>query len=135
MSYPIYGRAGDALLENIEASGVGDVIYCSYWNGLRAVNCDLTSQSDCLADAQLDDSGTNAVAELYNCRLLAGWHGVANFGRGQIRVFGGAIEARNSSFGACVFGWDSRRPGASIELSGVSLRYSATATGRDVLRD
>jgi hypothetical protein len=128
---PVYGAASNALLENLEASGVGDVIYCNWWQGLRAFDCDFNSQSDCLADAQLLDSGTNAVAELYNCRLQAGWHGIANFGRGQIRMFGGSIQAdiSTSSSGACVGAFDSHYPGASIELSGVSLRNSAAAAG------
>ena len=119
-----YG-ATNVLLENLEATGVGDVVYGTMWQGLRAFDCEFTSQSDCFADAQTDDSGTNAVAELYNCRLFGGWHGIANFGRGQIRMFGGSIEARTSGSGACVFGWDAGRPGATIELSGVSLRHSA----------
>jgi hypothetical protein len=129
LCYPAYGGATNTLIEGIEATGVGDVVYGSWWQGFRAVDCDFTSQSDCFADAQLDDPGTNAVAEFYNCRMLAGWHGVANFGRGQLRVFGGAIELSTLGSGACVFGWDSGRPGASIELSGVSLRYSAAGSG------
>jgi hypothetical protein len=129
MCYPAYGATTNALLENLEATGVSDVVYGSWWQGFRAINCDFISQSDCFADAQSGDSGTNAVAELFNCRLQGGWHGIANFGRGQLRMFGGAIEARNSISGACVLAWDSQRPGASIELSGVSLRYSATDPG------
>jgi hypothetical protein len=128
-AYPLYGAATNALLESIEATGVGDVVYGNWWQGFRAINCDFTSQSDCFADAQLLDSGTNAVAELYNCRLQAGWHGVVNFGRGQLRVFGGSIEARISNSGACVGAYDSYRPGASIELCGVSLRNCATVPG------
>ena len=45
-------------------------------------------------------------------------------------MFGGSIEARNADSGACVFAWDAGQPGASIELSGVSLRYSSANTGR-----
>jgi hypothetical protein len=128
-SYALYGVATNALLENIEATGVGDVVYGNWWQGFRAINCDFNSQSDCFADAQLDDSGTNAAAELYNCRLQAGWHGIVNFGRGQIRMFGGSIQATISTSGACVGAYDSHRPGASIELCGVSLRNCAAVPG------
>jgi hypothetical protein len=128
-TYPAYGAATNTLLENIEAYGIGDVIYGSWWQGFRAVNCDFNSRSDCFADAQSADEGTNAVAELYNCRLFAGWHGIANFGRGQIRMLGGSIEARAGYSGACVYGWDTGQPGASIELSGVSLRCSSADGG------
>jgi hypothetical protein len=128
-TYPLYGATTNALLESIEATGVGDVVYANWWQSFRAVNCDFTSQSDCFADAQLLDSGTNAVAELYNCRLQAGWHGVVNFGRGQIRVFGGSIDARIADLGACAAAYDSQSPGASIELCGVSLRNGTTAPG------
>jgi hypothetical protein len=127
--YPAYGATTNAFLENIEATGVGDVIYANWWRGFRAINCDFTSKSDCFADAQLVDSGTNAVAELYNCRLQAGWHGVVSFGRGQIRVFGGLIDARISTSGACAAAYDSHYPGASIELCSVALRNRALRPG------
>lgn len=128
---PAYGPSSDALLENIEAYGVSDVVFGTWWQGFRAVNCDLTSQSDCFADGQLGDTGTNAVAELYNCRLIAGWHTVANYGRSQIRVVGGSIEVTNPDSCACVFAWNTGMPGASIELSSVALRVPpATESGR-----
>jgi hypothetical protein len=122
-TYPPYGPSSDARLENIEASGVGDVVFASMWQGFRAANCEFTALADCFADGQLDDAGTNAVAELYNCRLAGGWHALANYGRSQIRVFGGLIQDTTVSNSACVFAWDSGRPGASIELTGVSLRH------------
>ena len=135
-TYPAYGAATNTLLENIEAFGIGDVIYGSWWQGFRAVNCDFNSRSDCFADAQSGDAGTNAVAELYNCRLVTDCqglspssnHGIASLGRGQIRMFGGSIEARNSDTSACVWA-STARPGASIELSGVSLRCATTNAG------
>jgi hypothetical protein len=128
---PAYGAATNVLLENIEAYGGSDVVFGTWWQGFRAVNCDFISRSDCFSDGQAgDDAATNAVAELYNCRLIAGWHGIGNYGRGQIRMFGGSIEARNPDSGACVFAWDSGQAGASIELTGVSLRHATTAAGQ-----
>ena len=135
-TYPTYGAATNTLLENIEAYGIGDVVYGSWWQGFRAVNCDFNSRSDCFADAQSADEGTNAVAELYNCRLITDCqgrspssnHGIASLGRGQIRMFGGSIEARNSDHSDCVWA-NTASPGASIELSGVSLRCATTNAG------
>jgi hypothetical protein len=43
-------------------------------------------------------------------------------------MFGGSIEARNSDNSACVWA-NTARPGATIELSGVSLRCSTTNAG------
>jgi hypothetical protein len=135
LTYPTYGGTTNALLENIEAYGRGDVVYGAWWQGFRAVNCDFISRSDCFADAQSGDAGTNAVAELYNCRLFTDCqglshssnHGIASLGRGQIRMFGGSIEARNSDESACVLAGGGA--GSSVELSGVSLRYSTTNSG------
>jgi len=122
-NYPDYGGPTNTLLENLEAYGGSDVVFGTWWQGFRAVNCDFISRADCFADGQLDDTGTNAVAELYNCRLVGGWHVLANYGRSQIRMFGGSIELTTPEAGACVLAWDSGRPGASIELTGVSLRH------------
>jgi hypothetical protein len=128
-TYPAYGESRDARLENIEAYGQSDVVFCSWWQGFRAVNCDFYGAADCFADGQLCDTGTNAIAELYNCRLTAGWHALANYGRSQIRMVGGSIEDTAPTNSACVFAWDSGRPGASIELTGVSLRHPPPGSG------
>jgi hypothetical protein len=128
---PAYGGSTNALLENIEAYGHSDVVFGTRWQGFRAVNCDFTSWADCFADGQTEDIGTNAVAELSNCRLAAGWHVLANYGRSQIRVFGGSIEATSTDSSACVFALDTGKAGASIELNAVSLRCPpAGAHGR-----
>ena len=63
-AYPAYGGATNTLLENIEAYGIGDVVYGSWWQAFRAVNCDLNSQSDCFADGQ---NGTRGPMRWRNC--------------------------------------------------------------------
>jgi len=128
-TFPAYGGPTNTLLENVEAYGGGDVVFGTCWQGFRAVNCDFISRGDCFADGQLWDAGTNAVAELYNCRLVGGWHVIGHYGRGQIRMFGGSIEATSASSSTCVFAWDSGRAGASIELNGVSLRHPPADAG------
>jgi hypothetical protein len=135
-SYPKYGPPTNVFLRNIEAHGVGDVVYLAYWNSVTAEDCTFISQSDCFVDFQADSFGTNAVAELYNCVLKTQGngafsnHGLANGGRSQMRMFGGSIEARNAASSACVWAPGSP-PGGSIELSGVALRYGTTnSSGR-----
>jgi len=135
-TYPKYGPPTNVFLRNIEAQGVGDVVYLNYWRSVTAEDCTFISQSDCFVDFQTDLAGTNAVAELYNCALKTEGtgtfsnHGLANGGRSQMRMFGGSIEARNAASSACV--WvPGGPPGGSIELSGVALRYGTTnSSGR-----
>lgn len=132
-TYPIYGAPSNVFLQNIEAQGKGDVVYLNWWQGITAEDCTFISQSDCFVNFQLDWFGTNAVAELHNCVLktegsgILSNHGLANGGRGQIRMFGGSIEARNAASSACVWA-PNATPGGSIELSGVALRYGTTNT-------
>jgi hypothetical protein len=58
-------------------------------------------------------------------------HGLVNGGTGQLRMFGGSIEARNAQFSACVWSPAGTPRGGSIEISGVALRYMTTnTTGR-----
>jgi hypothetical protein len=132
-TYPKYGAATNVFLQNIEAQGFGDVVYLNYWQGIIAEDCMFISRSDCFVDFQSDSLGTNAVAELHNCVLktegigVLSNHGLVNGGRGQIRMFGGSIEAKNAASSACVWA-PGGSPGATIELSGVALRYSTTNT-------
>jgi len=132
-TYPIYGAATNVFLQNIEAHGIGDVVYLTVWQSIVAEDCTFISQSDCFVDFQTGPLGSNAVAELHNCILktegigILSNHGLANGGRSQIRMFGGSIEARNAASTACV--WAPGGPaGGSIELSGVALNYSTTNT-------
>jgi hypothetical protein len=128
---PAYGCATNVVLENLEAFGVSDVVFCTWWQSCRAVNCDFYSVADCFADGQRADEGTNAVAELYNCRMVSGDHGVALLGRGQIRMYGGSIETTNARVSGCAWAWDTGDTGGSIELTGVALRHPpASASGR-----
>jgi hypothetical protein len=128
------GTATNALLENLEVSGISDVIYLQSWQGFTAINCSFTSKSDCFVDFQTDPAGTNAIAELYNCHLkttgsgILSNHGIVNGGQGQLRMFGGSIEARNTQFSACVWSPRGTAPGGSIEISGVALSYGTTNT-------
>lgn len=135
-TYPKYGAATNVFLQNIEAQGVGDVVYLSYWQSITAEDCTFISHSDCFVNFQTDPLGTNAVAELHNCVLktegsgVLSNHGLANGGYGQLRMFGGSVEARNAASSACIWS-PSGLPGGSIELSAVALRYSTTnAAGR-----
>jgi hypothetical protein len=132
-TYPIYGAASNVFLQNIEAQGIGDVVYLNLWQSIIAEDCTFISQSDCFVDFQSGSFGSNAVAELHNCVLKTEGngtlsnHGIANGGRSQIRMFGGSIEARNAASSACIWAPGSP-PGGSIELSGVALRYGTTNT-------
>jgi len=132
-TYPIYGAATNVFLQNIEARGIGDVVYLSFWQSIVAEDCTFISQSDCFVDFQADSLGSNAVAELHNCVLktegtgIFSNHGLANGGRSQIRMFGGSIEARDAASTVCVWA-PGGPPGGSIELSGVALRYGTTNT-------
>ena len=135
-TYPIYGAPSNVFLQNIEARGVGDVVYLSFWQSIVAEDCTFISQSDCFVDFQKDAFGSNAVAELHNCVLktegtgILSNHGLANGGQSQIRMFGGSIEARNAASSVCVWA-PGGPPGGSIELSGVALRYGTTnSSGR-----
>jgi hypothetical protein len=131
---PGYGPVTNVVLDSIMATGVADVVYLRLWQGFRANDCTFNSQSDCVVDFQTDPVGTNAVAELYNCSLKTRGlgpfsdHGLVCGGRGQLRMFGGSIEAKNSASSICVWAPSTAPPGGSIELSGVSLRYSTTNT-------
>jgi hypothetical protein len=132
-TYPIYGAPSNVFLQNIEARGIGDVVYLSFWRSIVAEDCTFISQSDCFVDFQSDPLGSNAVAELHNCVLktegsgILSNHGLANGGRSQIRMFGGSIDAQNAASSVCVWAPGSP-PGGSIELSGVALRYGTTNT-------
>jgi hypothetical protein len=135
-TYPKYGAATNVFLQNIEAQGVGDVVYLNIWQSITAEDCTFISQSDCFVNFQPYPLGTNAVAELHNCVLktqgtgILSNHGLANGGYGQIRMFGGSIDARNAASSACVWA-PATVPGGSIELSAVALRYGTTnAAGR-----
>jgi hypothetical protein len=130
-TYPKYGSPTNVFLQNIEAQGVGDVVYLSFWQSITAEDCTFISHSDCFVNFQTDSLGTNAVAELHNCVLktegsgILSNHGLANGGYGQLRMFGGSIEARNAASSACVWA-PGGPPGGSIELSAVALRYGTT---------
>jgi hypothetical protein len=132
-TYPIYGAATNVFLQNIEARGIGDVVYLNFWQSVVAEDCTFISQSDCFVDFQSGSLGAKAVAELHNCILKTEGigtlsnHGLANGGRSQIRMFGGSIEARNAASSACVWAPGSP-PGGSIELSAVALTYGTTNT-------
>ena len=133
-TYPIYGPATNVFLQNIEARGIGDVVYLASWHSVVAEDCTFISQSDCFVDFQSGSLGSNAVAELHNCVLktegagILSNHGLANGGRSQIRMFGGSIEAKNAASSACVWAPGGGPTGGSIELSGVALRYGTTNT-------
>jgi hypothetical protein len=136
-AYARYGPATNVFLERLEAYGIGDVVYANAWQGLRAEDCTFVSKSDCFVDFQRDPSGTNAIAELYNCHFKtegAGElsnHGIGNGGKGQIRLYGGSVEAKNARYSACVWSPPGTPEGGSIELSGVALTYGTTnAAGR-----
>ncbi len=132
-TYPKYGPATNVFLQNIEAQGVGDVVYLNLWQSITAEDCTFISQSDCFVNFQADPLGTNAVAELHNCVLKTEGtgtlsnHGLANGGYGQIRMFGGSIEAKNAASSVCVWA-PGAAPGGTIELSAVALRYGTTNT-------
>src|SRR5262249_43674802 len=68
-TYPIYGAATNVFLQNIEARGIGDVVYLNFWQSIVAEDCTFNSQSDCFVDFQSASLISNAVAELHNCVL------------------------------------------------------------------